>query len=119
MRLLLDEHLAKAIAVELRARGVDAVAVTEDPSLIGLRDLALLRRAAVPMRAIVTYDVADFRTRINELRTLEERHSGVVLLSTKRFPQHVEFPGGLIDALERLCRDLPEENALAGREVWL
>lgn len=119
MRLLLDEHLAKVIAAELRLRGIDGLAVTEDPSLIGLQDLALLRRAAVQKRAIVTYDVADFRTNVRELVMLEEGHSGVILLSARRFPQTAAFPTALIDELERLCRDLPEENALAGREVWL
>lgn len=93
--------------------------MTEDPSLIGLTDLALLRRAAIQKRAVVTYDVADLRTRVQQLVVLEEGHSGVVLLSTRRFPQAIEFPGALSDALERLCREMPEENALVGREVWL
>lgn len=119
MRLLLDEHLARSIAVELRARGIDAVAVTEDPSLVGLSDLEQLRRAATQKRALVTYDLRDLRTWINELAILEEEHSGVVLVSEKRFPQGARNVGSLIDALDRLCRDMPEENALVGREVWL
>lgn len=119
MRLLLDEHLAKSIAAELRARGIDAVAVTEDPSLVGLSDLELLRRGVAQKRALVTYDLRDLRTWINELVVLEEEHCGVVLVNAKRFPQHERYIGTLIDALDRLCREMPEENALVGREVWL
>lgn len=118
MRLLLDENLNKAIAEQLRSRGVDT-AVTEDPPSRGRSDGDLFDRAAQERRAFVTYDIDDLRVISNDRMTAELDHHGLILLSGKRFPQGAQSIGAIVEALERLCRDMPEENALAGREFWL
>lgn len=119
MRLLLDEHIDKAIADALRAEGFDIVAVTEDPTLVRLSDGTLLDRAMQDRRAVVTYDVADFRRVALERLSTEEHHYGVVLLTRRRFPHGKRHNGALIAALRRLLEEMPTDDVLADREWWL
>lgn len=119
MRLLLDEHLSKAIAEQLRARGIDAVAVTEDLALRGRSDRDLLKHATQERRAFVTNDVKDLRPAINERIAVDEPHYGVIFVSTKRFPRGKSSVGAIVAGLEQLSASSPEDGALRGREVWL
>ncbi len=119
MRLLLDAHIDKTIATRLRSIGLDVVAATEHEDLIELPDPHLLEHASRDRRAIVTYDAADFRTAARERAANEEHHSGLVLLSPKRFPQGKRYVGAVIAALQALLTDMPEDDALLDREVWL
>jgi predicted nuclease of predicted toxin-antitoxin system len=59
-RLLLDEMLSPDIAVRLRRRGHDAVAVSKLPELRSTPDDELLAHAADDGRVIVTMNVGDF-----------------------------------------------------------
>ncbi len=120
MRLLLDEHIDKSVASELRSRGLDVVAVTEDQSLVRWDDTRLLAHAFRDRRAIVTYDVADFRSVTRERSAIdEEGHFGVILLHPRRFRQGKRYTGALIAALEQLLTELVADDALVDREVWL
>jgi predicted nuclease of predicted toxin-antitoxin system len=117
VRLVLDEHLASAIAVELRRRGHDVLAVTEDADLQGLADEELLAWAATADRVVVTYDVRDYRRLVDEWQTLERPFAGVLLLSSRRYRQG--RPAPLIRDLVRLLEaDLPPD-ALRGLSRWL
>lgn len=119
MRLLLDEHIDRTVAERLRARDFDVVAVTEQPDLIQARDRELLERASADRRAIVTYDVADFRVAVRERAADERVHCGVVLLNPRRFPQGKRHIGVMVTALADLLEEMRAEDALADRELWL
>lgn len=53
---LIDEHLPKAVARGLRARGVDAITVAE-ASALGADDASLLAQARTTGRVLLTQDV--------------------------------------------------------------
>ena len=119
MRLLLDEHIDRTVAERLRSEGFDVVAVTERPDLIEAGDRELVEQATADRRAIVTYDIADFRIATRERATDEQIHFGVILLNPRRFPPGKRHIGGMIAALGALLRDLRADDALIDRERWL
>ena len=87
MKLLLDEMHAPSVAVHLRDRGHDAVAVKECPDLIGLADEDLLRAATADGRSIVTENVKDFAALHRSVLAAGQRHSGLVFTHPRRFPR--------------------------------
>lgn len=119
MRLVLDEHLDSAIAVELRRRGHDAVAVTEDPGLRGLEDRELLAWAAEVGRALVTYDAEDFGPLSEERQVVGEPFAGLIFLSAKRYPQGPKGYGALVRDLAQVLEAYPTPAAFSGRSHWL
>lgn len=119
MRLLLDEHIDKALAEQLRRRGHDVVAVTEEQDLIGTADDALLEWASGQRRAIVTYNARHFMALVGYRLATLRPFSGVVLLSVHRFPEGKERFGQLLRALEELLAAHPGDDALLNRYVWL
>jgi hypothetical protein len=94
VKLLLDEHLPRAISEQLRNRSHDVVAVTERPELRGLSDPDLFERAQSEQRAIATYNTEDFLQLDREYRATERAHAGIVLVS---FPR--KSVGPLVTAL--------------------
>jgi predicted nuclease of predicted toxin-antitoxin system len=62
VKLVLDERYAPAIAVQLRGRGYDVVAVAQSHDLRELPDEDLLRWAEQARRVVVTEDASDFLT---------------------------------------------------------
>jgi hypothetical protein len=58
-RLFTDEDMQAAVAVQLRAAGLDAIA-TPEANRLGESDVSQLRWAAQQGRALATYNVADF-----------------------------------------------------------
>lgn len=119
MRLLLDEQLDRDIAARLRDRGLDVIAVTEDEERRGRSDAAVLDRAVAERRAVVTYDVVDFRVLASERLLNDEHHFGVIVVIPGRFPQGKRSSGALIEALATLLEDRPADDALMDRELWL
>lgn len=119
MRLLLDEHIDKALAEQLRRRGHDVVAVTEEQDLIGTADDALLEWASGQRRVIVTYNVRHFMALVGYRLATLRPFAGVVLLSVHRFPEGKKRLGQLLRALEELLAAHPGEGTLRDRFVWL
>jgi len=100
VKLLLDEMHAPAVAIQLRARGHDVVAVKERPELIGLADRELLASAASDGRAVVTENVKDFAALHKSMTAMHEKHAGLVFTHPRRFPRHArDHTGVLVDAL--------------------
>ncbi len=99
MKLLLDEHLPRVIAEQLRARSYDVIAVTERSDLRGLPDPELFERAQAEERAMVTYNVEDFLDLDRAYQANERPHAGIILVSSRRFPR--KSVGPLVNALER------------------
>lgn len=97
--LLLDEMLSGAIAEQLRARDLDAVAVVENPRLIGTPDEELLAHAAAQERVVVTANVADFAAIATDWRAAGRAHAGLVYVTSRAFPQDRSFIGAIVSAL--------------------
>jgi hypothetical protein len=97
--LLLDEMLSGAIAEELRSSGHDAVAVVADPTLVGLPDDQILAQATVTGRALATANIKDFMTLDAAYRAAGRSHAGLILISTKTFPQDRSFTTSVTKAL--------------------
>lgn len=119
MRLLLDEQLDKAFAEQLRGKGHDVLAATEEPSLVGLGDEALLEWAIAERRVIVTYDIRHFMPLVAYRVTTQRPFWGLVFVSPKNFPQGKRHFGQLLRALEALLAAHLTEDALQERYVWL
>lgn len=100
--LLLDEMLSDDIADQLRKRGHDILAVVADTGLVGLPDDQILARAAAAGRALVTANIRDFIPLDVEYKASGQQHAGLILISTKTFPQDRSFTGGVVDALAAL-----------------
>ncbi len=103
-RLLLDEMLGGAIADQLRSRGHDVVAVVDDPAMTGLSDDEVLAAAVLAERAVVTANIRDFIVLDQRYRAVGRSHPGLVLVSSKTFPQDRSFVGSLVGALDQYLR---------------
>ena len=84
MKYLLDENLSPQLAVELRAQGLDACAVTE-VGLSGAPDERILHFAVEASRVIITLD-ADFA---NVVRFPPEQTPGIVRLTEAKIRQTI------------------------------
>lgn len=103
--LLLDEMFSNAIAEQLTARGHDVRAVVADRSLVALPDERILAQAAADGRALVTANIKDFVPLDALYRSAGRTHAGIVLVSTRTFPQDRSLPGAVVDALAQLLKD--------------
>jgi hypothetical protein len=100
--LLLDERFSDGIAGQLRKRRCDVLAVVADPGLIALSDDQILAAAAAAGRALVTANIKDFVPLDAQYKAAGRGHSGLILVSTKTFPQDRSFTGAIVDAIAAL-----------------
>jgi predicted nuclease of predicted toxin-antitoxin system len=103
--LLLDEMLSDTIAQQLRAQGHDVISVVGHPALVALPDDQILAYAASEGRALVTANIKDFMPLDGRYRAAGQDHSGLILVSTKTFPQNRGFTTAITAALEALLGD--------------
>jgi predicted nuclease of predicted toxin-antitoxin system len=103
--LLLDEMLSDSIAERLRASGYDVTSVVADPALVALPDEQILARAAAEGRTLVTANIKDFIPLDRSYRAGGQSHAGLILVSTKTFPQNRDFTTRVTSALAALLRD--------------
>ena len=97
--------LSGVIAVQLRARKRDVIAAVEDSSLVGLPDDEILAFAADAGRALVTVNIKDFVLLDQRYRAAGQTHAGLVLISSKAFPQDRSFTGAVVTALGKLLNE--------------
>ncbi len=97
--LLLDEMLSGAIAEQLRARDLDAVAVVESSRLLGTPDEELLAHAVAEERVLVTANIADFAAIATDWRAAGREHAGLVYVTSRAFPQDRSFVGAIVSSL--------------------
>ena len=90
--LLLDEMFSDDIAQQLRAKGYDVISVVADPAMVGLPDEQVLAYATTQGRALVTANIKDFVPLDGRYRAAGQSHAGLILVSTKAFPQKPWFP---------------------------
>lgn len=100
--LLLDEMFSETIASELRAAGHDVLAVVADPALVSLPDDQILAHAAATGRAVVTASIKDFMPLDTGYRAAGHSHAGLIVVSTKTFPQDRTFTTAVAKALGAL-----------------
>src|SRR6266700_5662940 len=100
--LLLDEMFSDDIAKQLRAKGYDVVSVVADPALVGLPDDQVLAYATTEGRALVTANIKDVVPLDGRYRAAGQSHAGLVLVSTKTFPQDRGFPSAITTSLAAL-----------------
>ncbi len=100
--LLLDEMLSDDIADQLRKRDHDVLAVVADTALVGLPDDQILARSAAMGRALVTVNIKDFMPLDIQYKASGRQHPGLILISTKTFPQDRSWTGAVVDALAAL-----------------
>jgi len=105
-RLLLDEMFSDDIAQQLCAKGYDAVSVVGDAALIGLPDDRVLAYATAEGRALVTANIKDLVPLDGRYRAAGQSHAGLILVSTKTFPQNRGFPSAITTALASLLGGL-------------
>lgn len=85
--LLLDEMFSDDIAKQLRAKG---------------RDDQVLAYATTEGRALVTANIRDFVPLDGRYRAAGLSHAGLILVSTKTFPQNRGFSSAIASALRAL-----------------
>src|SRR4029077_18783100 len=96
------------IGEQLRAKGHDVIAVVADPALVGLSDDQILAHATDARRALVTANIKDFVPLDARYRAASQNHAGLILVSTKTFPQDRTFTAAIISALSALL-DQPSQ----------
>ena len=100
--LLLDEMFSDDIAQQLRAKGYDVVSVVADPAPVGLPDDQVLAYAMTHGRTLVTANIKDFVPLDGRYRAAGQSHAGLILVSTKTFPQNRGFPPAIAASLVTL-----------------
>ncbi len=100
--LLLDEMFSDDIAQQLRAKGYDVISAVADQTLVGLPDDQVLAYATTAGRALVTANIKDFVPLDGRYRAAGQSHAGLVLVSTKTFPQSRGFPSAITSSLATL-----------------
>jgi predicted nuclease of predicted toxin-antitoxin system len=118
LRLLLDEHLAPAIARQLRARSHDVVTVGE-AGLAGVPDERVLAWAVRERRAVVTNNIRDFRPLHAESLKTRSAHCGIVLVPTSKYNLRRDQLGPLVSALNEFLASSPADDALQDVEYFL
>jgi len=103
--LLLDEMFSDDIAEQVRANGHDVISVVADPALVGLPDDQVLAYASTQGRALVTANIKDFVPLDGRYRAAGQSHAGLILVSTRTFPQNRGFPSAITTSLVTLLSD--------------
>lgn len=105
MRLLLDEMLGPAVAVQLRDRGFDVSAVVERADLRALADETVLAVATEENRVVVTRNVGDVAHLHQQWSAEGRTHAGIVMVTFSAFAQDRSFTGRLVTALAAAQRE--------------
>jgi predicted nuclease of predicted toxin-antitoxin system len=119
VKLLLDEMLSPVIAQQLRDRGHDVEAIKGHPSHEALPDPEVLDLARTQGRAIVTNNLADFRSLHHEaVIPGGPGHFGMVFIAGGYRRTRADT-GRIVTALEAKLAEYPGDDDLANGETWL
>lgn len=109
--LLLDEMFSESIAQQLRGKAHDVISIVADPALVALPDEQVLAYATAGGRALVTANIKDFVPLDGRYRAAGQSHAGLILVSTKSFPQNRSFTIAITTALAALLESTPKIQA--------
>ena len=115
--LLLDEMFPGVMADQLSAKGHDVRAVVATPAFAGLPDEEILIGAAEAGRALVTANIKDFMPIDARYRATGRAHAGLIMVSTKTFPQNRAYVAAVTTVLNSLLTSAAVE--LGGQIVFL
>lgn len=109
MRLVLNEMWSGEIARQLRSRGHDVVAATEQPRRYrAIPDHDFFHRAQADGRAVVTDNVPDFMYLVREYASRGREHFGVVFAVRPAFDRaNPRVIGEVTRALDALLSERP------------
>jgi hypothetical protein len=91
VRLILDEMWTPAIALELRKRGLDVIAITEPANAgryAGISDDQVFARAQEDGRAVVTDNIADYEQVRRGWANSRRAHHGLIYALDPPFNRH-------------------------------
>lgn len=108
-----------AIAVQLRARDHDVVAVVERRDLRRLADRDLLEVAASEMRALLTENASDLVPIFEAMLVAGRPTSGLLLSSSRSMPRRKRTIGLFVGTINGFLSAHPAEDALRDRLHWL
>lgn len=94
-----------AIAQQLRVKDYDVISVVAHPSLVALPDDQILAYAVTEGRVLVTANIKDFVPLDSRYRAAGQTPPGLILVSTKTFPQDRGFTNAIAAALDTLPSD--------------
>jgi hypothetical protein len=101
-QLLLDEMFPQAMADQLNAKGHDVRAVVANPEFVGLPDEDIIIGATEAGRALVTANIKDFMPINARYRAASRVHAGLIMVSSKTFPQNRAYVTAITTALDAL-----------------
>jgi hypothetical protein len=114
----LDHHFARAIAVQLRARGHD-VEMAEERGLHRVSDEKLLLELASLTRVLLTNNVTDFVPIVRRWAANGRGHAGLILTADSRLSRGRRGTGSFVERLDTVMRENPADDAFANRIHWL
>lgn len=118
MRLALDHHFSPVIAIQLRDRDHDVVAVYEW-AWHELSDAALLDRCAAEGRSLLTNNVGDFMSLAQRWAEEGRHHAGLIFTSDASLPRTHATIGTFVELLDLLLTAHPGEASFVDRIHWL
>ena len=121
MKILLDEHLPRAVAVTLRRlhAGTDAqhIAEWQNGGWLGEEDPVLLEGLWEDRRVLASYDRATLPGHLAERIADGKDHAGIIFVDQERFP--APRIGAMARALVKLLAAFPTEADWVNRVITL
>ncbi len=124
MRLLLDEMWTPTIALELRKRGFDVIAISEPAHAgryAGISDDEVFARAQDDGRAIVTDNIADYEQARHDHENHGRTHHGLLYALNPPFNRHrgQRVIGQMVNALAHFLSSPDAEQQPFNRAHYL
>ncbi len=113
VRLYLDRHIMKRLAVDLRSRGYD-VLTTEEAGKDSASDEEQLTLATSESRALLTFNIRDFAPLHEQCQAAERPHAGIIVSQQLGRRQY----GLLLERMLRLLNHFTAED-MVGNFVHL
>lgn len=119
MRLLLDEMYSGDLAVELRRRGHDVIAVVERDDLREQDDEQIFHTATEDRRVLMTENAKHLRPLVDRYHAEGVQHYGLLCVSARSLPRVQQEFGTLLRSIEAYLREHSAEDALLDSVDWL
>jgi hypothetical protein len=115
--LLLDEMSSPRLAEQLRARGIDCIAVAQDVVLASQDDPPILDAALAAHRVLVTNNVVDFERLRTQRSASDQPVPPLIYTAEAAFPRNRKFIGRLVEALDDAAKHRLVH--ITGGVLWL